>query len=61
VENLDRQIRYFIRIAELKSPSRAADSLDLTQSGLSRQLAALEAFLGTPLFSRTRRGCPDRS
>jgi DNA-binding transcriptional LysR family regulator len=56
VENFDRQIRYFIKIAELKSLSRAADSLDLTQSGLSRQLAALEADLGKPLFSRTGRG-----
>jgi DNA-binding transcriptional LysR family regulator len=56
MENLDRQIRYFIKIAELKSLSRAADSLDLTQSGLSRQLATLEAYLGKPLFSRTGRG-----
>jgi hypothetical protein len=56
MENLDRQVRYFIKIAELKSLSRAADSLDLTQSGLSRQLATLEAYLGKPLFSRTGRG-----
>ena len=54
--NLDRQIRYFIRIAELKSLSKAAVSLDLTQSGLSRRLAALETHLGKPLFSRTGRG-----
>jgi DNA-binding transcriptional LysR family regulator len=56
MESLDRQIRYFIKIAELKSLSRAADSLDLTQSGLSRQLATLEAHLGKSLFSRTGRG-----
>jgi DNA-binding transcriptional LysR family regulator len=56
VENLDRQVRYFVKIAELKSLSKAADSLDLTQSGLSRQLAALETYLGKPLFSRTGRG-----
>jgi LysR family transcriptional regulator, transcription activator of glutamate synthase operon len=56
LENLDRQIRYFVKIAELKSLSKAADSLDLTQSGLSRQLAALEAYIGKPLFSRTGRG-----
>jgi LysR family transcriptional regulator, transcription activator of glutamate synthase operon len=56
MENLDRQVRYFIKIAELKSLSRAADSLDLTQSGLSRQLATLEACLGKSLFSRTGRG-----
>lgn len=56
MENLDRQVRYFVKIAELKSLSKAADSLDLTQSGLSRQLAALETYLGKPLFSRTGRG-----
>jgi DNA-binding transcriptional LysR family regulator len=56
VDNFDRQLRYFIKIAELKSLSRAADSLDLTQSGLSRQLATLEAFLGKQLFARTGRG-----
>ena len=41
----DRQLRYFVRIAELKSLSRAAEDLDQTQSGLSRQLAALEAHV----------------
>lgn len=52
----DRQLRYFARIAELKSLSRAAEDLDQTQSGLSRQLAALEAHVGKPLFVRTGRG-----
>ncbi len=56
MENPDRQLRYFVRIAELKSLSRAADALDLTQSGISRQLASLEAYVGKPLFSRTGRG-----
>jgi LysR family transcriptional activator of glutamate synthase operon len=56
MENIDRQVRYFIKIAELKSLSRAADSLDLTQSGLSRQLGALEAFLGKPLLSFVETG-----
>ena len=49
-------MRYFICIAELGSLSRAADALDQTQSGLSRQLAALEARIGQPLFLRTGRG-----
>ncbi|WP_445658743.1 LysR family transcriptional regulator [Achromobacter sp. NCFB-sbj8-Ac1-l] len=53
---MDRQLRYFLRIAELKSLSRAAEDLDQTQSGLSRQLAALEAHVGKPLFVRTGRG-----
>jgi DNA-binding transcriptional LysR family regulator len=56
LENFDRPIRYFVRIAELKSLSRAADLLDLTQSGLSRQLGSLETYLGKALFSRTGRG-----
>jgi DNA-binding transcriptional LysR family regulator len=54
--NADRQLRHFLKIAELKSLSRAAEALDLTQSGISRQLASLEAYLGKPLFSRTGRG-----
>ena len=56
MENLDRHIRYFVKIAELKSLSKAADCLDLNQSGLSRQLAALETYVGKSLFSRTGRG-----
>jgi DNA-binding transcriptional LysR family regulator len=56
VDNLDRKIRHFVKIAELKSLSKAADRLDLTESGLSRQLAALETYVGKPLFSRTGRG-----
>jgi DNA-binding transcriptional LysR family regulator len=56
VESLDRKIRYFVKIAELKSLSKAADGLDLSQPGLSRQLAVLETYIGKPLFSRTGRG-----
>lgn len=56
MDNPDRILRYFLKIAELKSLSRAADSLDLTQSGLSRSLATLEGYIGKPLFARTGRG-----
>lgn len=56
MESPDRQLRYFFRIAELKSISRAAEALELTQSGISRQLASLEAYVGKPLFFRTGRG-----
>jgi len=56
MENPDRLLRHFVKIAELKSISKAADALDLTQSGVSRQLAALEEYLGKPLFLRTGRG-----
>src|SRR3546814_481423 len=46
----------FLKIAELSSLSKAAEELDLSQSGLSRQLAGLEALLGQALFVRTGRG-----
>lgn len=55
-ESLDRSLRYFLTIAELGSLSKAADALDQTQSGLSKQLAVLESKLGAPLFVRTGRG-----
>ena len=55
-ETLDRSLRYFLSIAELGSLSKAADALDQTQSGLSKQLALLESRLGAPLFVRTGRG-----
>ncbi|WP_447780053.1 LysR family transcriptional regulator [Variovorax boronicumulans] len=56
METLDRPLRYFLRIAELRSLSKAADALDQTQSGLSKQLAVLEAQIGHALFIRTGRG-----
>ncbi len=56
MEHFDRQIRSFLKIAELGSLSRASDVLDLTQSAISRQLASLETYLGKPLFQRTGRG-----
>lgn len=56
MDNFDRHIRYFLAIAKHASLSKAAEELDMTQSGLSRQLAALEGFLGKPLFRRTGRG-----
>lgn len=52
----DRHLRTFLQIADLKSLSKAADALDQTQSGISKQLSALEATLGKPLFTRTGRG-----
>ncbi|PQZ24502.1 LysR family transcriptional regulator [Ochrobactrum vermis] len=56
MDSPDRLLRNFVKLAELKSLSKAADALDLTQSGVSRQLAALEDHLGKPLFFRTGRG-----
>jgi DNA-binding transcriptional LysR family regulator len=54
--NIDRWLRLFLTIAQRRSVSGAAEALDLTQSGLSRQLASLEAYLGQRLFERHGRG-----
>lgn len=56
VETLDRQLRYFICIADSGTLSKAADVMDQTQSSLSKQLGMLEASIGQPLFVRTGRG-----
>lgn len=50
------QLRTLIRVAELGSLSKAADSLCLAQPALSRQVRMLEAELGTRLFDRHGRG-----
>jgi len=47
-----RQLRYFLVLAEELNFRRAAERLHLTQPPLSRQIAALEAALGTPLLER---------
>ena len=46
----------FDAAARHESYTRAAQELALTQSAVSRRIAALEAFLGVPLFRRTRHG-----
>ena len=51
-----RELEQFLGVAEANSLSRAALSLGLTQSGLSRQIASLEARLNVRLFERTGRG-----
>jgi LysR family nitrogen assimilation transcriptional regulator len=51
-----RQLRCFVLAADSGSLSRAALLLDMTQSGLSRQVTALEADLGIRLFERTGHG-----
>lgn len=51
-----RQLRYFVRIVELGSMSRAATDLDLVQSALSQQITRLESELATRLLHRTPRG-----
>lgn len=51
-----RQLRYFVRIADIGSLSRAAAIIHVAQSALSQQMAALEAELGAALLHRTARG-----
>ena len=46
----------FEAAARHESYTRAAQELALTQSAVSRQVAALEDFLGQALFRRTRHG-----
>ena len=51
-----RHLRALIVIAEQGSLSRAAEQLGLTQSGVSRQIRALEREVGFPLLERDSRG-----
>jgi LysR family transcriptional regulator, nitrogen assimilation regulatory protein len=50
------RLRYFLRIAEEGSISRAASVLGIAQPALSRQVRLLEEDLGVTLFRRTARG-----
>lgn len=50
-----RQLRYFIAVADTLNFSRAAESVYLSQSALSRQIADLEREVGVPLFRRSTR------
>jgi DNA-binding transcriptional LysR family regulator len=50
------RLKYFLRIAEEGSITRAAGVLGIAQPALSRQLQLLEEDLGIALFRRTRRG-----
>ena len=49
------RLKIFLKIAELKSFSRAAHELYLTQPTVSQHIAALEKFVGMPLFDRADR------
>jgi DNA-binding transcriptional LysR family regulator len=50
------RVRIFRGVAQAGSFTRAADSLGLSQSAISRQIGALEEDLGMPLFHRHARG-----
>ena len=47
-----RQITTFIKVAQLGSFSKAADSLGYSQSAVTVQIRQLEDELGTRLFDR---------
>lgn len=51
-----RQLTYFSMVAKVRSVSKAAGLLHMTQPSLSRQIQALERELGHPLFDRTPHG-----
>ncbi|MCB8838631.1 LysR family transcriptional regulator [Aurantimonas sp. VKM B-3413] len=50
------KLRIFHAAAEAGSFTHAADALNLSQSAISRQVAALEHEIGVPLFHRHARG-----
>ena len=48
-------MQLFLRVAELESFTRAAETLSLPKGSVSRQIQALENALGTQLLHRTTR------
>lgn len=51
-----RQLKYFVRIAQLEHFGQAAQDLHVAQPALSRQMQQLEEELGLELFERLPRG-----
>jgi LysR family transcriptional regulator, nitrogen assimilation regulatory protein len=51
-----RQLRYFVKIADMGSMSRAALSLHVSQPSLSQQISQLEDEIGKPLLIRLPSG-----
>lgn len=49
----DLQIEYFLTVAETLNFTKSAEKLYVTQSAVSRQIAAIENELGVVLFDRT--------
>ncbi|MFC0437241.1 LysR family transcriptional regulator [Kutzneria buriramensis] len=49
------ELRWFIRVAESRTVTEAAETLHLSQPALSRGLGRLERELGAPLFDRVGR------
>lgn len=51
-----RHLRFFVRVVDIGSITRAATALHIAQPALSKQLADLEHALGVPLLVRGPRG-----
>jgi DNA-binding transcriptional LysR family regulator len=51
-----KQLLAFQAVARLRSVSRAAEELHITQSAVSIQISAMESAFGTPLILRTGHG-----
>jgi LysR family nitrogen assimilation transcriptional regulator len=51
-----RQLKYFIKVADLGSISKASDQLHVAQSAISTQIAGLESEFGSRLFLRRSTG-----
>ena len=51
-----RQLRYFVRVVEAGSMTRAAADLNVVQSALSQQITRLETELSARLLRRTSQG-----
>ncbi|WP_434777303.1 LysR family transcriptional regulator [Neisseria sp. Ec49-e6-T10] len=55
MNNLLRDIVFFVEVAKHMSFSKAAEAMDMPNSSLSRRIAALEKELGLMLFHRSAR------
>lgn len=51
-----QQLKHFLAAAEYGNIGRAAEALNITQSGLSRSIKNLELAVGMPLLKRTAKG-----
>src|SRR5690348_5271969 len=53
---LNPQLQVFVAVAKSKSMHSAAKSIHLTQTAITQRIQALERYLATTLFIRTRQG-----